>query len=153
MNGVYDEEDLLTDLRRIAANVDPVPDEVLLSARAALSLHRLDAELIELVRDSAQDEAGLVAVRGDGDVRMMSFEFAPIAVELQVTEQAGMRALVAHVSGLELASAQVETNNSGRRDVDVDDGTLVVEHVPSGLVRLYLTSRDGYSYATSWVRI
>jgi hypothetical protein len=154
MNGVYEAEDeeILADLRRIAAHVDPVPLEVLETARAALSLHRLDIALIELVRDSASDGVGLVAVRGDSDVRMVSFEFPPISVELQVTERDGLRELVAHVSGMDLATARVETETGGR-DVDVDDGTIVVEQVPAGLVRLYLTSREGYSYVTSWVRI
>lgn len=163
MNGVYDEERILADLRRIAASVDPVPSHVVECARAALSLRRLDAELLDLVRDSADDRSGLLMVRGESDVRMLSFEFPPVTVEVQVTEQHGGCDLVAHVSGIELAGAQVEAQEAqmgtrtasrpDRRDLDTDDGTLVVERLPSGLVRLHLTSVDGRLYATSWIRI
>lgn len=158
MNGVYDEEQLLADLRRIAARVDPVPPLVVESARAALSLRRLDAELLDLVRDSAEDRGGLLTVRGHSDVRMVSFEFPPVTVEVQITEQPSGSDLVAHVSGIELGKAQVETraqtaSRSDRRDLDTDDGTLVVERIPSGLVRLHLSAADGRLYATSWVRI
>lgn len=160
MNGVYDEERILADLRRIAASVDPVPSHVVECARAALGLRRLDAELLDLVRDSADDRSGLLTVRGETDVRMLSFEFPPVTVEIQVTEQRGGCDLIAHVSGIELASAQVEAqvgtrtaSRPDRRDLDTDDGTLVVERLPNGLVRLHLTAVDGRLYATSWIRI
>lgn len=158
MNGVYDEERILADLRRIAARVDPVPSLVVESARAALSLRRLDAELLDVVRDSAEDRRSLLTVRGDADVRMVSFEFPPVTVEVQVTDRHGWCDLVAHVSGIELAAAQVEAqsqvaSDSDRRDLDTDDGTLVVERLPTGLVRLQLTAVDGRLYATSWIRI
>lgn len=152
MNGVHGEEALLADLRRIAARVDPVPPMVIENARAALALHRLDAELLDLVRDSADENADLVAVRGDNDVRMFSFEFPPVTVEVQVTETGGWCDLVAHVSGIDLADARVETR-SDRRELDTDDGTLVVDRVPSGLVRLTLGAADGRRFATSWVRV
>lgn len=152
MNGLRDEERILEELRRIAATVDPVPELVLETARATLGLRRLDAELIELVRDSAEDASGLVTVRGAGDVRMLSFEFSKLAVEMQVTERGAMRDLVAHVSGMDLASALLEAESS-RHDVAVDDGVLVIDQVASGLVRLHLTTSDGRAYATSWVHV
>jgi hypothetical protein len=152
MNGVHDEERILADLRRVAARVDPVPPVVIENARAALGLHRLDAELLDLVRDSADEGAELVTVRGDTDVRMVSFEFPPVTVEVQVTETSGWCDLVAHVSGIDLADARVETG-SDRRELDTDDGTLVVEGIPNGLVRLHLGAADGRRFATSWLRV
>lgn len=153
MNGVYDDEKILADLRRIAAEVDPVPELVLASARAVLSLRRLDAELIELVRDSAEDRRELVAVRGeDDDVRMLSFELGPITVELQVTGQGHERDLIGHVSGVELAGVTLETTTS-HRELDVDAGGLVAGPVARGLTRLHLTTTEHASYTTNWVRI
>lgn len=152
MNGLQDEEQILDELRRIASTVDPVPQLVWESARAALSLRRLDAELIELVRDSAEDTAGLATVRGDDDVRMLSFEFNRLTVELQVTERDSVRDLVAHVSGVDLRSARLECEDS-RHEVAVDEGVLVIDQINSGLVRLHLSTTDGRSYATSWVHI
>lgn len=152
MNGVYDEERILAELRRIAASVDPVPSLVVESARAALTLRRLDAELLELVRDSADDRVGVLTVRGETDVRMVSFEFPPVTVEVQITELPEGCDLMAHVSGVELAGARVETEST-QRELDTDDGTLVVERIPNGLFRLHLETTDGHAYATSWVRV
>ena len=53
MNAIHDDEDLLERLRAICEEVDPTPDLVIEMARAAFSLRRLDAELAELVLDSA----------------------------------------------------------------------------------------------------
>ena len=46
---------LLADLRRLAGEVDDVPDEVTGYARAALDWRRIDAELAELLSDSRLD--------------------------------------------------------------------------------------------------
>lgn len=152
MNGLQDEEEILDELRRIADTIDPVPSLVIESARATFALRRLDAELIELVRDSAEDPSRLATVRGVGDIRMLSFEFQRLTVELQVTERDDLRDLVAHVSGVELATARLESESS-RREVPVDDGVLVIDRVAAGLVRLHLSTTDGQAYATSWISI
>ena len=80
-----DDTALLLRLGAIAAEVDPVPDLVLEAGRAAFLLRRLDAELAELVADSATDRAG---VRG-GDDRLLSFEAGETSLELQVTARSG----------------------------------------------------------------
>src|SRR5262249_46475986 len=66
MNATHEDEALLERLRAICAEVDPVPDLVFQAARAAFTLRRLDAELAELVLDSADEPAGAVAVRAAG---------------------------------------------------------------------------------------
>ncbi len=154
MNAIHDDEALLERLRAVCEEVDPVPDLVVEAARAALTLRRLDAELAELVLDSADEPAGAIAVRAAGlaDIRMLSFAAGPLSVELQVTERDGGRHLVAHVTGVELAAAVLETA-AGRRDLDTDDGVLIAEHVPAGRVRFYLTTVHGAAYVTSWIHI
>ena len=143
---------LLAQLRATLDEVDPVPPLVLEAARAAFGLRRLDAELAELVRDSAEERAGLIAVRGDGNVRLISFETGLVTVELQVTERGMVRDLVAEVSGTALASAEVET--PGLRHPTVrDDSMISADAVPSGLLRLHLRTIEGHDLVTSWVRV
>ena len=143
---------LLAELRATLDEVDPVPPLVLEAARAAFGLRRLDAELAELVRDSAEERAGLIAVRGDGNVRLISFETGLVTVELQVTERGTVRDLVAEVSGTALASAEVET--PGLRHPTVrDDSMISADAVPSGLLRLHLRTIEGRDLVTSWVRV
>jgi hypothetical protein len=146
-----DDASLLAGLREAAEEADPTPEVVLAAARAAFALRRLDAELAELVRDSADERAELIAVRGDGDVRLISFETGPVAVELQVTQRGPMRDLVAQISGAEVALATVETPGL-RHDVALADGVVTADGVPAGLLRLHVRTAEGHDLVTSWVR-
>lgn len=154
MNATHEDEVLLERLRAICGEVDPMPDLVVQAARAAFSLRRLDAELAELMLDSADEPAGAVAVRAAGlaDIRMLSFAAGPLTVELQVTERDGARHLVAQVTGVELAAAVLETS-AGRRALETDDGVLIAEHVPAGRARFRLTTVTGTAYVTSWIHL
>jgi hypothetical protein len=146
-----DDAALLARLREAAEEADPMPEFVLVAARSAFALRRLDAELAELVRDSADERAGLIAVRGDGDVRLISFETGPVAVELQVTQRGPVRDLVAQISGADVAVAEVETPGF-RRDAALADGVVTADGVPAGLLRLHVRTAEGHELVTSWVR-
>ena len=156
MNEIRDEirdDELIEHLRTLAAQADPVPDLVTEAARAAFLLRRLDAELAELVLDSAVD-AGPVLVRGveDDSVRMLSFETASLSIEVQVTAADGTRSLLGQVSG---ASGDVEVETlAGRSTVPIDAlGRFAVSDVPTGTVRLHLVADDGTPVTTSWVSL
>jgi hypothetical protein len=140
-------------LRGLASVADPVPELVLESARAAFTLRTLDAELAELVHDSAVD-ADLVLVRGpgDSDVRMLSFEHGTVAVDLQVSETAKGRELLGLVTG---AVGDVEVEQAGRRTaIPLDEaGRFILSGLPAGPLRLHLRAEDGTSVATSWVTL
>jgi hypothetical protein len=147
------DEALLGRLRLAVDQLDPVPPQLAESARALLGLRRLDEELAELVRDSAEERDRLLAVRGEGDVRLISFETGPVTVELQVTERGSMRDLVAQVSGTAVARAEVETASGGRSTVPVEDSLFTLDGAPAGLLRLRLLTATGRDLVTSWVKI
>lgn len=156
MSGVAGSEEtddvLLSRLRAVVERVDPVPDLVRTAARAAFGLRRIDDELAELVRDSADDGSDLLAVRGEGDVRLISFETGPVTVELQVTDRNGNRDLVAQVTGASVVRAEVETP-AQRYDTALQDSVATVEGVAAGLLRLHLLTREGRGLVTAWVRV
>jgi hypothetical protein len=148
--------ELITRLRTMAAQADPPPELVLEAGRAAFLMRRIDAELAELVLDSAVD-AGPVSVRGasgleDDTVRMLSFETDTVAIEVQVTEADGQRSLLGLVSG---ASGPVEVETAlGRSTVALDAlGRFSVAEVPPGTVRLHLVADSGTPVTTSWVSL
>ena len=145
------DEAMLVRLGAVLDELDPMPAEVLSEGRALFGLRRLDEELAELVRDSAEDRSGLLAVRGEGDVRLISFETGPVTVELQVTERGAVRDLVAQVTGTALVGAEVETS-AGRRDIPIEDSLFTVEDIPAGFLRLRLHTVAGRHLVTSWVR-
>ena len=150
--GYGSDEELLARLREVLEPLDPVPEHVLAGSRALFGLRRLDEELAELVRDSAEEQGRLLAVRGEGDVRLISFETGPVAVELQVTERGSRRDLIAQISGTAVVRAEVETP-SGRRPAPVSDGVFTLDGVEGGLLRLRLLTSSGQDLVTSWVRV
>lgn len=76
------DERVLGELRRLAGELDPVPDEVTDYAKAALGWRRVDAELAELLSDSALEPESLAATRGLAQAR--SIVFRASALELDV---------------------------------------------------------------------
>lgn len=147
------EDQLLVRLAGVFDQLDPMPARLASDARALFGLRRLDEELAALVRDSADEEHGrMLAVRGEGDVRLISFETGPVTVELQVTERGPARDLVAQITGTAVARAEVETA-AGRQPVRVDEGLFTVDGVASGLLRLRLLTETGRDLVTSWVKV
>ena len=141
---------LLLDLGAVAAAVDPVPDITYDLARAAFDLFLLDAQYASLVADSARD---CVGVRSSGDdVRLLSFEAADVAIELQVSRRPGGSALMGQVIGDGAASVRVESYSGADVEQSVDDfGGFRCDAVPTGPVRL-LIRRDGRpDVMTGWI--
>ena len=130
MNLIQDDP-LFQRLRTVADQADPVPESVLEAGRAAFLLRRLDAELAELVMDSAFD-AGTVLV--------------------QVTTTEGTRSLLVVVEG---ASGEVTIETSaGTSTASIDsEGRFTATGIPAGTVRLHLTADDGSAVTTSWVSL
>jgi hypothetical protein len=98
------DNDLLGDLRRVIAELDPIPEHVLFAARAALEWRTIDAELAKLIADSAADEPALL-VRGSWQARALAFEAAGLTIELEAEPDAG--------GGLRLAGQLIPPQSAG----------------------------------------
>jgi hypothetical protein len=148
------DDELLAQLRRIAAEADPVPELVIQAARSAFGLRDLDARLAELVRDSAVDVPA-TAVRG-GDRRMLSFEAGDVAVECEITERDLRRDILGQLvgglaAGIDAEVAGTEVTSTQRVTVPVDErGRFSVRDLPAGPVRLRCRLADGTTVVTSW---
>lgn len=146
-----DDDRLMDRLRVIAAAVDGPPDLVDAAARAALSTRRLDGELAELVEDSSTVIA--TAARGDDEqIRLLSFETATVAIELQVIEVGDTVSLRGLTSGA-VGEVVAETATARRTAPIGPDGWFTVEGLGPGLLRLRLRAADGTAVTTSWVRL
>jgi len=137
------EEALAEELRRIAIEADPVPDLVLETARAALSLRRLDAELAEMVHDSDID--GFASVRGaaddaDGDVRMISFEAPGMVISAQISRSETARSLLGQVAGVEPTAVALQTPREEYQAELATAGMFRLDTVPAGPVRLVVAT-------------
>jgi hypothetical protein len=142
-----DDDELMSWLRRVCAQVDRVPAVVVDGGRAAFLTRRMDEELAELLLDSSLPGG---QVRGDQeDVRLLSFEWADVSLEIQleyVDDQVSLRGLVTGTSGaigLEL--------DGELRDLPIDTAGTFGTQLPRGAARFRLRTDDGTRVATSWV--
>jgi hypothetical protein len=144
-----DDDALLDRLRAVVAEADPVPELVVAAARAAFATRRLDAELAELVLDSAEAHS---SVRSAGaDVRVLSFEAGDVTIEVQVQDGPRGHELRGLVDGAQPASITIELAAAAPLAVSVDeDGWFVAAPIPSGPLRLRV---DQPPVVTAWVSL
>lgn len=150
-----DDDALMAELRRIAAEVDPVPQSVIEAAHAAIATRHLDHELAELVADSADAESGLLfeAVRGPGvaESRLLTFDGGGVQVDVDLAPAGGGLRLIGQFTG-PVTECAVERGDGGALELAVDElGRFVADDVPPGPMRLRYRSEIGQMVRTAWL--
>ncbi len=141
---------LLAHLRRVVREADPPPVLVQEMARGAFLLRALDSELAALVHDSAEPGQELAGVRGDGTVRLVSYEVEAVGVELQVVAHGSRRSLTGQVIGPASGPVLVQTG-TGEHALHPDDtGVFILRDLPAGRLRISLTRSGGVTVVTPW---
>jgi hypothetical protein len=146
------DDELLAQLRDIAAETDPVPELLLDAARSAFELHDLDAMLAELVHDSALD-APAMAIRGGGAERILSFVVQALAVECQITARGSRRDLLGQLVGGRAERMDVQVTGAVETLPVNASGRFSVRDLPAGPFRLRCRLADGTGLVTSWAAI
>jgi|SRR5215210_2672840 len=129
---------LLERLGALAGRVDPVPARVQEGARAAYTWRTIDAELIELTRDSALDRGDeLAQVRSVGGARLLGFDAPDLTIELEVSTGARSRLqLVGQLVPPARAEIAVE-HREGTSTTESDAfGRFVLQDVSRGPARM-----------------
>jgi hypothetical protein len=146
------------ELRTIVARVDPVPPLLDAAARAAFTWRTVDAELAELMRDSAdaasEEEAGALLVRGPSGPRQLSFESPRLGIELEVVAT-GPRSRRLEGQLLPPGSATVTIERPGEDGLSVQAdelGRFSLDGLVAGVVRLHVALR-GAQIAIPWTTI
>ncbi len=144
----WSDDDLMAELAEAVAEESAVIDRRREAARAAFTWRSVDAELMELLHDSAL-EAG-AAVRGAGDPgRMLSFGRGGLIVELEV----GAGAVTGQVLPAQDATLTLQTTGTEDRTVAADGaGFFRIEEVGSGPVRFVVTTSE-HTLTTAWVTL
>jgi hypothetical protein len=146
------DDELLAELRGIAADTDAVPELLLEAARSAFGIRELDALLAELVHDSAVDVPAL-AVRGGGTERMLSFRVQALAVECQVTARGRRRDIIGQLVGGRAERMDVQVTDAVQTVPVNDSGRFSVRDLPAGPLRLRCRLADGTGLVTSWIAV
>lgn len=86
-------------LRAVLERADPVPQAVTDFAKAALGWRRLDADLAELLADSALDtEAAALARSGAAGARRITFRGDDLSIEVEVRASDGGHTLLGQLA-------------------------------------------------------
>jgi len=121
-----DGERLASELRELFAQRDPVPPLVTQAAKAAFGWRRLDAELAEVLADSALDSRVPALARGaHATLRSMSFSAGRLTIDIEIhgdgTERMALgqlspprRARIELQSADQAAPAMTESDDLGR---------------------------------------
>jgi hypothetical protein len=145
---------LMEELRALAAAHDPVPPEVLAAARGSYTWRTIDAELAAIVYDSALDVERLTAVRSADTVRLLTFETAELAIELEVTPAAGGRRILGQLVPPGPGFVELR-HGGGLLELEADElGRFAADGVEPGPVSLRCRrEREGTAVETEWVTI
>ena len=141
------DEDLMARLRTLGAQVDPVPDDVVMAGRSALAYRDLDVRLAELVEEPAMAAAG---TRSDAEGSWFTFEVDDVVVEVAVRTRAGEQHLVGQVDGGSVEAVTIRQSDS-QATPDVDDLGRFAAPITAGPVSVVVTLASGSRIATSWI--
>jgi hypothetical protein len=145
---------LLDDLRATASSHDDIPPGVLDAARAAFTWRTIDAELADLATltfDSDTTDRELAGVRGTVEARLLSFEGAEGALEVELTVEAAEVRFVGQI--LPAAAATVFVDDpSGTTDVSASpNGRFDARIATIGPVRLRVVVDGRPLVRTEWI--
>lgn len=132
--------DVLDALRRALDTVDPPPPHVIDNARDAYVWHGIDAELAELVYDSA--DAAAAGVRGAEAARQVTFRAPGLEIEVEVVSER-VRIVVGQLVPPQPATIELRQGERTRR-VDADPlGRFTFDDVAPGAVKLTVRTVSG----------
>ncbi|HEY8479161.1 MAG TPA: hypothetical protein VIL71_04945 [Spirillospora sp.] len=147
------DDELMEGVRRAFEVLDPVPDDVLAAARAAIAWRTPFATLAEPAQDRETRPAA--GVRGE-TARVLTFTCPGATVEIEVAERGRDREITGRLVPASSGVVQVRHPGLPREGITAradGDGMFWVPRVPAGLVSLVLRLDDGTSVVTSWVRL
>ncbi|WP_305783135.1 carboxypeptidase-like regulatory domain-containing protein [Symbioplanes lichenis] len=161
-----EDQRLLVRLGAVLREVDPAPRDLVALAKASFILRDLDAELAELVEDSAapDPERQPLAVRGSATVpqpRQLTFQVVDergqdeVIVAVQVEAAGELRRLSGHLFPPE--PADIELRRPGTAEVQRvpadEGGFFVLEDVPPGPMSLTVRREGAFAVATRWTLV
>ena len=151
LDGLGLDDALRADLR-LAGHLDEVPPETLAAAKASFLWRTIDAELAQLVEDSAEDDNVLAGVRSTGTVRMLTFQSPTLTVEVEAIEVGNRRRLVGLLVPPRVARVEVR-HGRGTLTVEADElGRFSADDVAPGPVSLRCLGPAGVNAVTTdWV--
>jgi len=147
----------MAELRAFFAEVDPVPPLVTETAKASLGWRRLDADLAELLSDSALEEEPYAVARGAAPVRAVTFSSGALTIDIEVHVDEESRTLLGQLSPPAPARLEIQTTAEAPLSAETDDlGRFRVGLPAGGPIRLRVLGGEGDAgppVETSWITV
>jgi hypothetical protein len=156
MDDREEQDEALIEQLRTAFGAGTAPASVTDFAKAALTWRRIDAELAELLSDSALDAEPALARGGPAVVRSVSFSAGETIVELEVHPDGEGRTLLGQLSPVGARTIELQWADGGaaaqaRSDL-IGRFRLRLEH--GGTIRLRIADdQAGTAVETAWIPI
>ncbi|MBW3603311.1 MAG: hypothetical protein KY460_00125 [Actinobacteria bacterium] len=145
------EAEVLQALRRMFDVVDPPPAHVIAHARDAFAWHGIDAELAELVYDSAV-AATPAGVRGDEDARQMTFRAPGLEIEVEVVSER-TRIVIGQLVPAQTASIELRQGGRTLRAEADALGRFSFDGIAPGAIKLTVVTESGTLVQTEGLTI
>jgi hypothetical protein len=142
------DDDIIALVGHALRAAEPVPERVLVGARAAWTWRTIDAELAELVFDSALETTG---VRSEDTARQLTFRAPGVEIEVMVVDGTTRRVVGQLIPPSEL-TVQLTSGDHVAEQPSDRMGRFAFDDVPPGPVRLTILDANGVqTIATEWV--
>jgi hypothetical protein len=150
-----EQDEALIEQLRSTLQADAVPRAVTDAAKAAFGWRRIDAELAELLSDSALDAEPALA-RGEALVRSVTFSAGRTIVELEIHQDRARRTLLGQLSPAATWTVEVQQADGSAAAESVRSDLLgrfrvALEH--GGTIRLRLSGTNDAVIETAWIPI
>jgi hypothetical protein len=159
MASLDDDDTLLGELRRLAAEADPMPEAVLTAADAAIGTRDLDSQLAVLLADTwaPESDRSPEQVRGGGPEttqnRVLIYAAEDVRIDVGIQSEAGSRKLIGQITGASTEGSSVERPDGTAVPVEIDDLGRFLVMVDAGPVRLRCLSLTGTVVVTAWLNV
>jgi hypothetical protein len=148
-----DDDGLEQELKSAEALLDPIPPRLLRSATDLFSWRTVDAELAQLVFDSADTKAAAL-VRGSGQPRMLTFQASDLSIELELSGYEPERRIAGRLVPAQPAEVEIR-HGALQRTVTTDDfGSFNIISPGSGPVSIRCRragSTASWQVVTEWI--
>jgi hypothetical protein len=144
------DDQLLAELGVALDATDPVPERFVEAAKQTFTWRTIDAELAELVFDSAESE--LAGVRGGDATRQVTFRAPAFEIEVAIISD-GSRRLVGQLVPPVEGAVELRFGDTSHSTQSDALGRFSFEDVPLGPISLEVALPDGATVQTEWTLV
>jgi len=150
------EDELIEELRGLFRRIDPIPPDATEFSRAALGWRRLDADLAELLADSALATGAALTRAGEPAERLLTFGGSELTIGVTVASEGGVHTLLGQLAPVpEPAVVDVQAEDGSLAASTESDalGRFRATFEGSGRFRVRVRRVEAVAVETSWFSV